>query len=71
HASIEEHVVGEADAEHYCRYLAKAGYLARVGHRRYRHLPRRRTGPLPPQIQRVRQVFDPNTGEVVWKGGAE
>ncbi len=65
-SSIEEHTVSEAEAKHYCLYLHRAGYLARITTGRYRHLPSRRSGPLPPQIQRIRQVWDPNLGAVVW-----
>lgn len=78
HASTEEHPVNEDDARHYCRYLERARYLVAVqkgtpGHRPgtgqrtlYRLLKTRYTGPKPPMIQRVKQVFDPNLGEVVW-----
>ena len=82
-ASTEEHPVNEGDVKHYCMYLARAGYLTVVtpgkpGNRpgtgtrqRYRMLKSRYTGPQPPMIQRVHQVFDPNLGVVVWpKDGA-
>ena len=81
-ASTEEHPVNEGDVKHYCMYLTRAGYLQIVtpgkpGNRpgtgtrqRYRMLKTRYTGPQPPMIQRVHQVFDPNLGVVVWpKGG--
>jgi len=76
-ASTEECPVAESEARHYCRYLHRAGYLHQVdagGPGRpgtYRLLPGRYTGPRPPMIQRVRQVFDPNLGEVVWSAGGE
>lgn len=57
-------------AKSYCRMLLATGYLrvltkadpvkGRVA--RYRLL--RNNGPKPPQIQRVKQVYDPNTQEV-------
>ena len=28
----------------------------------------RYTGPLAPQVQRIKQVYDPNTRTVVWGG---
>lgn len=64
HASIE---IPEATAKDYCKRLLAAGYLrvlvkadpssARIA--RYRLV--RASGPKAPQVQRIRQVFDPNT----------
>jgi len=64
HASIE---IPEATSKDYCKRLLAAGYLrvvakadpstARIA--RYRLV--RATGPKAPQVQRVRQVYDPNT----------
>lgn len=79
-ASTEEHPVAANEANFYCIYLRRAGYLTvtREGGpntpTRYRLLPSRYTGPQAPQIQRIRQVWDPNTCEVVWRpedGGDE
>ena len=57
----------------YAMRLQRAGYLkatvARASGRggRYRLLPGRNTGPLPPMIQRRgKRVFDPNLNQVVW-----
>ncbi len=73
HASTEEHSVSLKEAKHYIRYLVKAGYLAVVRTTglawRYRLLPSKNTGPRAPMIQRVRQVFDPNLGRVIWRSG--
>lgn len=66
-ASIE---IPEATAKDYCKRLLAAGYLrvlrkanpatSQVAfYRLTRH-----SGPKSPQVQRVRQVFDPNTGSV-------
>lgn len=65
HASVE---IPEATSKDYCKRLLGAGYLrvlvkadpstGRIA--RYRLI--RASGPKAPQIQRVRQVFDPNTG---------
>jgi hypothetical protein len=83
HASTETVAVTEAGAKSYIHYLHKGGYLAMVangkpGHRkgggilaRYRFLPSRYTGPRPPMVQRVKQVYDPNLKKVVWSGGAD
>lgn len=73
-ASTEEHPVRAATAAAYLSALRRAGYLAVVasgkpGHRRgtgrqavYRLLPDMNTGPLAPQIQRIKAVWDPNLG---------
>lgn len=72
HSTTDEHPVSESDAKSYCRHLHAAGYLAmpRKGKSGqpaiYRFLPTRYSGPKPPQIQRVNQVYDPNTRKVVW-----
>lgn len=74
-ASTETSPIDRDDAKHYCSYLARAGYLAisvpggpnRPG--RYRFV--RNTGPKAPQVQRVKQVFDPNLKKVMWPLGRE
>ncbi len=72
-ASTEQTPVSLAEAKEYCAYLHKAGYLilARAGGpglpARYRFNPRRNTGPKPPAIQRVKRLYDPNLGKVVWQ----
>ncbi len=77
-ASTDDVIIKHADAKNYIKYLHKAGYLiiimpAKSGNKpgtstqaRYRMPASRYTGPRPPMIQRTKQVFDPNTGEVVW-----
>lgn len=65
-ASIE---IAESAAKDYCSNLLAAGYFrvlkkanpAKGQIARYRLI--RNTGPKAPQIQRVKRVFDPNTGE--------
>lgn len=72
-ASTDEHRVADTEAQTYCRLLEQAGYLTRQGII-YRMIPSMWTGPHPPQIQRTRQVYDPNLRRVVWskvEGGAE
>jgi len=76
HASTEECLISEDTAVEYCRYLCHAGYLARVargGNRRtrYQFVPDSNTGPQPPRVQRIRQVWDPNLGEVRWRQGED
>ncbi|MFE3838855.1 helix-turn-helix domain-containing protein [Pseudogemmobacter sonorensis] len=66
-ASIE---IPESTAKDYCKRLLAAGYLrvltkadpARGRIARYRLI--RPSGPKAPQVQRVRQVYDPNTGAI-------
>ena len=61
-----------ATAKDYITHLHRAGYLAIVAQSSpgiqatYRILPSRISGPYPPQIQRVKQVYDPNLQKVVW-----
>lgn len=59
-----------ADARDYIKQLHAVGYLhMTTKHRgsramaRYRLLPTMNTGPKPPQVQRIKVVFDPNTGK--------
>ena len=72
-ASTEQHTVKDNEAKDYCHHLARAGYLlctqpGRPCHPgRYRLLPSRYSGPHAPQIQRIKQVFDPNLQKVVWR----
>lgn len=70
HASTDAQPVTEEQAKSYCGWLHKAGYLValQIGSSNvpttYRFA--RDTGPKPPQIQRVKQVFDANERQVVW-----
>lgn len=76
-ASTEAHQVAVEDARSYVHHLVKAGYIAVVVPGRPNHpevysfVPSRNTGPLAPQIQRVRHVYDPNLGRVVWHPEAD
>ena len=61
------------DVKDYIVHLHKARYLVEVnpaknkgGLARYRLLPGMNTGPKPPMIQRIKQVFDQNLNKVVW-----
>lgn len=59
-------------ARSYLKWLKRAGYLQVVTPggpgrlERYRLAPGRYTGPKPPMIQRIGQVYDPNVGQVVY-----
>jgi hypothetical protein len=74
HASTDDVSVNKSDAKDYIGHLHKAGYLtvtkkAKPGcnQARYRLLPSKNTGPHSPQVQRIKQVFDPNLNKVVWR----
>lgn len=73
-SSTDDHRVADSEAITYCAALCKAGYLVGKYPQRYQLIPSMWTGPQPPQIQRTRQVYDPNLKRVVWsriEGGAE
>lgn len=70
HSTTETVNVSEATAQSYCSILSRTGFLRVVrkadpvkGRKAVYRLVRN-TGPRPPMIQRVKQVFDPNTREV-------
>lgn len=71
-ASTQKCPIAEGTAKDYCKILAQAGYLAvvrasRPGTRaRYKLIGSKNTGPRPPQIQKVKQLYDPNLDKVVW-----
>ena len=74
-ASTEKVTVTVAAAKAYCHHLYVAGYLAQVQpvkaakrQARYRLHAHRNTGPKAPMVQRVKRVFDPNLGRVMWTG---
>ena len=64
-ASLPEAPISPREAEYYCRWLAKGGYLRASAGGRYSVVPVMRHGPRAPLIQRVRRLLDPNTGEIV------
>lgn len=58
-------------AKSYCMMLMKAGYFRVLQKAKPPHTPAKyrlinNTGPKAPQIQRVKQVFDPNLNEVTY-----
>lgn len=69
-ASLEQAPVAVSEAESYCAWLARGGYLRGVG-KRWNFVPGRDTGPKAPQILRVRQLYDPNTDKIVYRCHAE
>lgn len=71
-ASTAQHPVSTSFARDYLVNLYKAGYVGRTeskpfnGRCQYWLFTAKNTGPRPPMIQRIKQVYDPNLGEVVW-----
>ena len=72
-ASNDEISIKLETANEYLRALHHAGYLTLTqpannagGKAKYKLLPGMDTGPIPPQIQRAKQVFDPNTNTVMY-----
>ncbi|WP_353428726.1 hypothetical protein [Paracoccus denitrificans] len=74
HATTDEIAVSIETAKSYCTMLLACGYLACIqkanAHRQATYRLVRNSGPLAPQIQRVKQVFDPNSKTVYRKGEA-
>jgi len=73
-ASTDVHTVAESEAKTYCGALCKAGYLVGRSEGKFMLVPSMWTGPQPPQIQRTKQIYDPNLKRVTWsriEGGAE
>lgn len=72
HASTDTVRVTDETARSYCSMLMTYGYLRCIRkatpRRRATYRLVRNSGPLAPQIQRVKQVFDPNSKTVYRKG---
>lgn len=71
-ASTPSTPIERTTAAEYCQFLHRGGYLhvtrqASPGiATRFRLVPGRWTGPQAPMIQRTKQLFDPNTGDVMY-----
>jgi hypothetical protein len=75
-ASTEERLVKESEAKRYVSFLYHANYLylvdaAGTKQARYRFNPRKDTGPKPPQVQRLKTLYDPNLGKIVYQEGVD
>lgn len=72
-ASTDDQAVSDVDAADYARNLHKAAYLTVIQaatkrtQARYRFVRNRNSGPLPPQVQRLSSIWDPNLRMVVWQ----
>lgn len=76
HSSTPTCSVAEATAQSYISMLLSTGFLAVVqkadpvkGRKAIYRLIRN-DGPRPPQVQRVKQIYDPNTGKIYRKAEA-
>jgi hypothetical protein len=71
-ARTEQVGISPEFARDYLVNLHKAGYVSRSdakpfkGPCKYLLIPSMNTGPRPPMIQRIKQVYDPNLGKVMW-----
>lgn len=68
-SSTTQHPVARSAAMQYLKYLEYAGYVKKIegteiARATYRLVSN--TGPKAPVVQRVKQVWDPNTKKVVW-----
>ncbi|MBI2801279.1 MAG: hypothetical protein HYX63_13540 [Gammaproteobacteria bacterium] len=74
-ASTELCLVDMDDCKSYVHALARAGYLTVEQRGRPYHPALYRfvknTGPKAPQIQKVKQVWDPNLKQVMWSAGGD
>ena len=74
YATTDEVAVTLMTVKSYCTMLLACGYLTCIqkanAHRQATYRLTRDSGPLAPQIQRVKQVFDPNSKTVYRKGEA-
>ena len=72
-ASTPQVPVAKATADEYIKMLSRAGYLQTVVEPspgvpgRYRLVPSHWTGPMAPMIRRTKELYDPNTGAVVYR----
>jgi hypothetical protein len=69
-ASLPEAPIAAGEAAYYCRWLAQGGYLARRGDG-WQFIPAKFTGAKAPQVLRVKALFDPNLGAVVYQPAPE
>lgn len=63
-ASIDDAPVSLREAENYCGWLCRGGYL-RGSQKGWAFIPARDSGPRAPQILRVQKLYDPNRNVVV------
>ena len=69
-ASLPGAEIAYNEAKGYCSWLSRGGYLVQTKER-FRFVRARNTGAKAPQILRVKQLLDPNTGKVVYSSDPE
>jgi len=67
-ASLPDAPIALAEAQTYCLWLMRGGYLKPSAPGYWRMIPAKFTGAKAPQILRVKKLFDPNIGAVVYEG---
>lgn len=66
-ASQDDDPVSLTATDQYLNYLKKAGYLSKKNNEKVFHLNlTMNKGIQAPQIQRIRQIYDPNIDAIVW-----
>lgn len=75
-ASLADAPIALSEAEYYCLWLSRGGYLRGSGsgapaNRRWTFVPAMNTGPKAPQILRVKRLYDPNRDAVVCESVAQ
>jgi len=65
HASLPDKAIAEGTADDYCHWLTRGGFLRALEGAPKRWLFVKDTGAKAPQILRVKQLYDVNTGKVV------
>lgn len=71
-SGTDDHPVAREEVKTYVQYLARARYLKQTGKgEKSIYMLVRYTGRKPPQIQRVKRVWDPNLKKVVWPAQGE
>lgn len=65
HASLPDSTIADTTASIYCRWLEAGGYLVAADIKPSRYRLVKNTGAKAPQILRIKQLYDPNTGKVV------
>lgn len=67
-ASLPDAPIALAEAQTYCLWLTRGGYLKSRTGGGWRMIPAKYTGAKAPQILRVKKLFDPNLDAVVYEG---
>lgn len=69
-ASVPGAPIAVGDAEYFCSWLCRGGYL-RGSIKRWAFVPAMNTGPKAPQILRVKKLYDPNRDAVVYESSPQ